>query len=184
MSSGAVSQSQQGTTSNLIRFHIPVTSLSRERGLCISGRTLDSHHVWEGSAGEEGQEWGKKRAPCPRPFCHFPVPPPYPFLSGDIADSDLFPAIGQDSSVSGSWEGTKGSWENPQPTAMEEKEGSRESIPKQGSGNMSKHRSRSLFSKSGVVVAILLLEQTSLCRMKGWICMSFINNHELECRSI
>lgn len=63
------------------------------------------------------------------------------------------------------------------------------SIPKEGSGNMSKYRSLSLFSKSRVVLTILLLvfatlQQTSLGRMKGWICISFINNHELEFRSM
>lgn len=70
---------------------------------------------------------------------------------------------------------------------MEEKEKNRASIPKQGSGNMSKYRSLSLFSKSSVVLTILLLvsatlEQTSLGRMKGWVCINFMNNHELEFR--
>lgn len=112
---------------------------SRVGGLCCRGRT------------ESGK---KNELPVPLPALTSLWLVPISSCLVILADSDLFPAIGQESNVplglgavpcQGGRKGTKGSWESPQPTVVEEKQRNRAPKPKQGSGNVSKNRSLRLF---------------------------------------
>lgn len=89
---------------------------SRVGGLCCRGRT------------ESGK---KNELPVPLPALTSLWLVPISSCLVILADSDLFPAIGQESNVplglgavpcQGGRKGTKGSWESPQPTVVEEKQ--------------------------------------------------------------